>query len=143
MPNRTLLVRKKRLYLKKVPAKGYGVFCREDIKRGEILEVTPAIILNEKDQNKVSDTFLDSYVFQVGKISKQMRKWCHVKDVDGAAAVVMGILSFCNHDEAPNAEILWEEKKDLLFYMLRATRDIKKNTEVCTSYGKDWFEDRK
>ena len=143
MPNRTSLARKKSLYLNKVPNKGYGVFCREDIKKGEILEVTPAIILNDKDQSHVAKTFLDNYVFQIGAISRKMKQWCKIKKTENSAAVVMGILSFCNHSEEPNAEIIFEEKKDLLFYMLRTTRAIPKNVEICTTYGKGWFDDRK
>lgn len=142
MSRKYSLNRKKDLYLKDAGAKGYGVFCRAKIKKGEILEETPAIIMNDKDGPLIEKTFLNNYVFQIGAISRQMKKSCKVKDTDVSSAVVMGILSFCNHDEHPNAEILWEERNDLLFYMLRATRDIPKDTEICTTYGRGWFEDR-
>jgi SET domain-containing protein len=55
----------------------------------------------------------------------------------------MGLMSYCNHSEKPNAEIVWEEKLGTVYHTLQVTRDIPKHTEICTSYGAGWFDDRK
>jgi len=136
------LNRKKDLYLKMTPAKGRGVFCRGNIKRGELLEVTPALLLNEKQTDAIGDTILMNYVFVAGGISKKLKDKTKIKKTGDACCVVMGLASYCNHDAKPNAEVIWEEVEGKLFFSLRATRNIPKNTEICTAYGRGWFKDR-
>lgn len=131
------------LYLKETGTiKGRGVFCTTAIKPGTVLEVTPAIILNEKATDAVDKTVLVNYTFSTGKVSMRTRRQAKLKNPANASAVVMGMASFCNHCENPNAEIVWEEQDGSLYYILRATRAIPKGTEVCTTYGQTWFEER-
>ena len=137
------LDRKNSLYLKETKTKGRGLFCRTAIKAGEILETTPAIILKESDNDAIEDTILSDYVFTTAKLTKKLRTGIGIKDMGNTSCVVMGIASYCNHDEYPNAEILWEEQNGSLYYMLQAIRKIPANTEICTSYGDDWFDDRR
>jgi hypothetical protein len=129
------LDRKGGLYLKEVPGKGRGVFCKTDIARNEVLEVTPSVILDGKATDYTDKTLLANYTFRVGRTKG-------VKNPAASCSVVMGILSFCNHGEQPNATIEWEEIEGTVYYILRATRKIPKDTEICTSYGDGWFEDR-
>ncbi len=136
------MTRKNGLYLKDTDGKGHGVFCKTTIRRGEVLEVTPAIILNEKDTDHADKTILHNYTFDVGNISRTMQRQAHMKRADDSSIVIMGVASFCNHARNPNAEILWEENDGRLFYSLKATRNIPAKTEICTSYGKGWFKDR-
>lgn len=137
------LNRKPGLYLAPAGKKGRGVYCRNAIRKGEILEVTPALILNEKATTRAETTIINDYTFVVGELKKSTLARAGIKKNTDASAIVMGILAYCNHDENPNAEILWDEQGTTLYYMLRATANIKKNTEICTSYGEGWFEDRK
>jgi SET domain-containing protein len=137
------LERKSNIYLKDTgTVKGRGVFCTTAIKKGEDIEITPALVLNESANQQVTDTILGNYVFTVGNVSKKIRERKKIKNVKQASCVIMGIASFCNHDEKPNAEILWEEQSGSLYYILRATRNIPADTEIVTSYGEGWFEER-
>lgn len=138
----TFLNRKAGLYLKNTETKGRGLFCVDPVAAGEELECTPAIILNEKEQQVIEDTILFNYVFSTGKISKEMRQKLNIKKLGDTSCVVMGIASYCNHDETPNAEVVWQERDETLYYVLQATRDIPAHTEICTSYGENWFENR-
>jgi hypothetical protein len=140
---RITLNRKKGLYLKHAGHKGRGVFCTSRIKKGEVLEVTPALILNKKETERVDKTLLINYTFTTGKISKRLHKIAGLKSHADASSVIMGITSFCNHSEQPNAEVLWEEMGSTLYFSLRAIRPIPKNTEICTTYGDGWFNDRR
>lgn len=137
-----ILKRKEGLYLEKAGAKGRGVFCTKDIKRGEVLEINPSIVLNEKATRHTDKTILVNYVFEAGQLSKRICERLHIKRMSHTSAVLMGVASFCNHAEHPNAEILWEEKRGTLYYTLKATRAIPKHTEICTTYGDGWFNDR-
>jgi len=143
MPEKNIILeRRKGLYLKDTGAKGRGVFCIGNIAAGDVLEVTPAVILNEAATRHADKTILVNYTFATGKVSKCVRDRAHIKKTDHSSAVIMGIASFCNHAEKPNAEILWEEREGALYYTLKATRPIPKNTEICTIYGCGWFDDR-
>lgn len=141
--NSPKLDRKKGLYLKHVETKGRGVFCAFDIRAGETLEISPCILLNERSTSLVDRTILGNYTFVAGTLSKEARKKASIKKASDASSIIMGIMSFCNHGEKPNAEVLWEEVGGTLYHTLRATRKIPKHTEICTTYGAGWFEDRK
>lgn len=138
-----MLHRKGGLYLQDAGHKGRGVFCTTGIKAGEVLEVSPALILDETDTDQIEDTILCNYVFEVGDIPPAVRKRYGIAKTGACSAAIMGVASFCNHDEHPNATIEWEEIDGTLYYSLRATRAIPKGKEICTSYGDGWFDDRK
>ncbi len=137
------LDRKKNLYLKETRARGRGLFCTSKIRKGEELEATPAIILTEDMTKNVDKTILGNYVFKVGDISKKLQKRVGIKTLEKTSCVIMGITSFCNHDENPNAVVVWEQRGGTLYHVLQATNDIPKDTEICTSYGENWFNGRK
>lgn len=136
------LDRKKGLYLDMVEGKWRGVFCHTAIRKGEEIEATPTIVLNEKETMLMQKTIMRDYIFSLGKISKKMRERVHIKDYKEASTIIMGVASYCNHDEKPNAQLYWEERDGTLYHVLTALKDIPKNTEICTSYGGNWFEDR-
>lgn len=136
------LNRKAGLYLDHTETKGRGLFCITDIAADEELEATPAIILNEEETDRIDSTTLLNYVFSTGAISKALKQQAGIRKLDETSCVVMGIASYCNHDEHPNAEVVWEEQDGTLYYVLRATRAIPAHTEICTSYGETWFSER-
>ncbi|MFN7114670.1 MAG: SET domain-containing protein [Alphaproteobacteria bacterium] len=138
-----LLDRKEGLYLKHTGSiKGRGVFCTRPIKKGEAIEVTPSLLLNENETLTVDQTHMVNYTFVTGDISAKLRKKTGIKDPEHASSVLFGVMTFCNHDEKPNAIIEWEEDDGTVYFTLRATRAIPKNTEICTTYGEGWFDDR-
>lgn len=137
------LERKKGLYLKNTKEKGRGVFCKNSIKKGEEIEANPTLVLNEKETVSLQKTLMRDYIFTLGKISKKMQGRVRIKDTDEACCLIMGVTTYCNHDDNKNAEVLWEERDGTLYHVLVATRNIPKNTEICTSYGDGWFDKRK
>ncbi len=134
------LDRKSSLYLKMTETKGRGVFCTADIRKGEELEATPTLLLNEKETLLAQRTILRDYIFTLGKISARLQRLMGIEKIEDAACVIMGVATFCNHDENPNAEIVWEERDGTVYHVLRATRSIPKHTEICTTYGEGWFD---
>ncbi len=138
---KVLMNRKSGLYLKATGRKGRGVFCTGNIKKGELLEVTPAIILNESETSHVDKTGLVRYTFMTGELSARLMKQAGAKDVDSISAVAMGMVSFCNHARDNNALVYWEEHGGTLYYILQALRDIPKGVEICTTYGEEWMQD--
>lgn len=137
------LERKKGLYLKETAEKGHGVFCASEIEEGEIIEISPAILLDEKETAHADKTILYDYKFKISTLSQRQRTLFGVGDPKKSCCVVMGVTSFCNHSENPNADIFWEEDGGTIYHFLEATRHIPKNTEICTNYGRGWFAKRK
>lgn len=137
------LNRKQGLYLASAGKKGRGVYCRTAIKKGELLETTPAILISAKETAHLDKTVLVNYAFAVGKLSKSLLKKNGLKPNEDVCCMVMGILSYCNHGDTPNAEVGWLEQGGSLYYALRATRNIPKGVEICTTYGDGWFDDHK
>lgn len=136
------LDRIKGLYIKDTAAKGRGVFCRRDIEEGEIIEISPALVLDERATANAEKTILNDYKFKLGDLSKSLRAHFGIKDPKKGCCIVMGLMAFCNHDENPNADIYWEEDEGTLYHFLEAAQDIPKNTEICTNYGRGWFAKR-
>lgn len=137
------LHRKDGLYIASAGPKGRGVYCDRAIRKGETLEVTPALPFNEAQTRHIDRTPLVNYTFGTGALSKKLQKDIGVKKSEDVSCVVYGVLTFCNHDPSPNAEIQWEEHAGTIYYHLVATKAIKPGTEICTSYGEEWFDDRK
>lgn len=136
------LERKSGLYLKDTPTKGRGVFCTRAIRKGEELEATPTLILTEAETRLIDKTMLVDYVFTIGKLSKKTLGKAIIKKPENASCVIFGVATFCNHCDNHNAQIEWEERDGTLYHVLKAIRAIPKNTEICTSYGEGWLEER-
>jgi SET domain-containing protein len=137
------LNRREGLYLKNTKTKGRGVFCTKRIKKDEEIEMTSSIVLNERETELIQKTIMRDYIFTLGKISKSIKERTKVKDTDEGSCIITGMMTYCNHDEEPNAQIVWEEKGGSVYHTLIALKNIPANTEICTSYGTDWFKGRK
>lgn len=127
------------LYLLDIPSKGRGVFCKRDIKQGEIIEIAPSVVLDRKE---IEDISLAHYAFETDNLSKSLMASLKVKKPEETACIILGITSICNHSNNPNAS--WDDINELytVYFKLEAMVDIPKNTEICVSYGDDWFNVR-
>lgn len=120
------------LYVDTSLVSGRGVYCREDLRSGQLIEVAPVIRLPAKDIEHIHATTLHDYYFIWGKEDKQV-------------GIVLGYGSLYNHDPSPTAEYVPDFERDILtFYTLKA---IPANTEITVNYNgtpsvvkKLWFE---
>lgn len=103
--------------IRQSPGKGRGVFATRAIKRGEVIEVAPAVVVPTRQDDELIKTFLEHYLFQSD---------------DGTRYVVgLGYASLINHGDRPNAEFF----VDIDRITIKATRAIQKNAEVTVDYG--------
>ncbi|MCB0641975.1 MAG: SET domain-containing protein-lysine N-methyltransferase [Phaeodactylibacter sp.] len=122
------------LYVAKSELGGRGVFTREVITVGTLIEVAPVIVLPGKDTAKIHATRLHDYYFIWG-------------ENDDQCAIVLGYGSLYNHDFQPNTEYQPNfEEQTLEFY---AIRNIPAGEEIKVNYNGDpriqeklWFEDK-
>ena len=111
---------------------GKGVFASKDIKKGEIIEVAPILVLEFTDFINTRWNLLFEYYF-----------W-----MDDYVALALGFASLYNHSKQPNCEYeLNREAKTITFI---AIKEIKKDSEIYFNYkGKTnpktplWFEREK
>ena len=114
-----------KIEIKESPNKGFGVFAKEKISKGEIIEVCPLIKL---DVPHNSSTLFD-YRFYYPKKGDN-RKY----------VVALGYGSLYNHNNQNNAD--WRDGKPMTFEFF-ALRDIEPGEEICTSYGgPEYFKQR-
>lgn len=108
---------------------GRGVFAKENIKEGEILQECHHILLHDKFPNL--NEKLKSYVFAFpieidGNKTKQV------------SSVVLGFGSIFNHQKDNNADWLIDNCRDVFTFYAR--KNIKKDEEICTNYGDGYLK---
>lgn len=111
--------------------KGMGVFAAEPIKKGEIIEVCPLILVPMKDFEQVKKTKLYYYFFEYTKTY---------------FAIALGYCSLYNHSYSPNAKYLYNYRKKTITIV--ALKNIDLNEEIFFNYNYfpndktplgDWF----
>jgi SET domain-containing protein len=114
-----LLSQMPNLYILNHPLKGRGVHCAEDIQKGSVLEVCPAIILSAEDTKLIHQTHLYDYYFA----------WEDGKD---SSAIALGYGSLYNHSENPNAEPESIQERNEI--RITAIKDIPAGEEITINY---------
>jgi len=110
-----------------------GVFARSDIKKGEIIERCPIILVPRYDMSNLNESILVTYFFYFGKNRERL-------------AIVLGFGSIYNHSYEPNATYKIKHAEKTIDFI--ALSDINKDDEITVNYNygnpKDksslWFE---
>jgi hypothetical protein len=123
---------KKQLYLKIIPAKGRGVFCKKHIKAGSLIETSPLLVLPAQDYPAISHTRLTDYIFHFDKDKR-------------LTALALGFGSLYNHALYPNATYDIDHVNRLITYY--ASENISDGKEICINYdgspgSEEWFKTR-
>ena len=108
------------LYIANSPLGGRGVFTSEKIDRGQLIEVSPVLVLQKGDRSHLDKTALYHYYFIWGVD-------------DETCAIALGYGSLYNHSYSPNAEYEPDyEANQLSFY---AFKDIQADSEITVNYS--------
>lgn len=123
-----------KIVIKETKKKGRGVFATARIKKGEVIEVCPVVVLPYKDRKLIDKTKVHDYYFYWGPKNQP--------------AIALGYGSIYNHSYEPNAEYDQNVKKKIITFT--ALRNIDKGEEICTNYNGDpdvqdkvWFDKSK
>jgi SET domain-containing protein len=116
--------------VKRIKGKGRGVFARRRIRKGEVIERVPMIVMTAKEfEDEVSGSCLSNYCFAWGR---------------NQVALALGYGSIYNHSYAPNARYEDVGPQTKLF---RALRTIEPGEEITVNYNgkpgsrsKVWFK---
>jgi len=107
--------------IRKSPIQGWGVFAKEDIKKGELLEEVPFLTL-PLDPSEASSLFID-YRFNY---PSGVEKW--IKQT-----IPFGFACLYNHSDKSNAWWYTDLENEVFFFV--AIKEIKKDEEITTYYG--------
>lgn len=118
-----------RVEIREDPAKGRGVFARQPIAAGTLIEAAPVIIVPPEQCVLLDRTILHDYYFQ----------WDDNSNRSGRGAVPLGLVALCNHSRRPNARARRNLAQDTLD--LVATAPIAAGREVTIDYHCPlWFD---
>jgi SET domain-containing protein len=126
---RILPVPNHRIEIRSSPGRGRGVFAREPIASGTIIEAAPVIVLPAADCPMLDRTIIYDYYFH----------WDGDPDGEGRGALALGLVTLCNHSNRPCARV--DRNHAQLTLSLIATAPIKPGEEVTIDYGCTlWFK---
>ena len=121
--------RNDRLEIRSDPVKGRGIFAREPIAAGALVEAAPVIIVPAEQCPLLDRTILHDYYFH----------WDGDPDGEGRGAVALGLVALCNHSRRPNARVRRNFAQDTLD--LVALLPIAAGDEVTIDYNCPlWFD---
>ena len=128
---RILPVPNHRIEIRTSPWRGRGVFAREAIAPGTVIEAAPVIILPAEECAALDQTIIHNYYFH----------WDGDPDGKGRGALGLGLVTLCNHSSHPTARVERDYTRNTLD--LIATARIEPGDEVTIDYGCAlWFEPR-
>jgi len=118
-----------RVEVKMRPGRGRGLFAREAIAPGTLIESAPVIILPAEDCPALDQTIIYDYYFH----------WDGNADGEGRGALGLGLVTLCNHSGLPCARVDRNYARQTLD--LVATAPIRPGDEITIDYRCTlWFK---
>ncbi|OCA82843.1 SET domain-containing protein [Pseudobacillus wudalianchiensis] len=120
------------IYIKDTGRYGRGVYAARDIRKGELIEISPVVVSPKKEWKYLEKTVLFDYCFSWGKDYEH-------------TAIVLGYGSIFNHSYTPNAT--FDNNLDNLSVDFYAITDIAEGEEITINYNGEpedqsplWFD---
>ena len=111
--------------IRRIRGKGRGVVATRDLPAGTEIATCPVIVYDWADAARIEKTRLGDYNFRFGERAQR-------------SCIVLGVISLCNHADAPNAELVCREADETM--TLVAARPIAAGEEICIRYRRPlWF----
>lgn len=104
---------------------GRGVFTREDIDAGTLVEVAPVIVMTAAERKLLDQTLLHDYIFEWGEQSDQ-------------CCMALGYVPVYNHSYQSNCE--YEMDFDSRQILIRSVKPVKAGEELFINYNGEWNE---
>src|SRR5689334_11227090 len=111
------------LYLEKTGDMGRGVFTRERIPKGTVIEISPVVVMSNEDRVHLDKTKLHDYIFEWGKKKEQ-------------CCMALGFIPMYNHSYKSNCEYFMDFDEEIIF--IKTVKAIEKGAELTINYNGDW-----
>ena len=116
------------LYIDFIEKKGKAVFTNHKIEAGEVIEISPVIVMKKEDRNHLDKTLLHDYIFE----------WGEEKD---KCCMALGFIPMYNHSYKSNCEYFMDYEEETIF--VKTVRAIEAGEELTINYNGDWDDDTK
>ena len=116
------------LYLDKTANAGRGVFTRERIPKGTVIEISPVVVMSNEDRIHLDKTKLHDYIFEWGKEKDQ-------------CCMALGFIPMYNHHYKSNCEYFMDFDDEIIF--IKTVRAIDKGAELTINYNGDYNDKTK
>ena len=107
-----------KIKLANIPKKGRGVIADEYYENEDVIHIAPFLVVPKEEDAFICDSFLGDYVFE---------------NNDNNTVIGMGLSSFFNHSDRPNAEFIFDN--DSIIFI--ALTSIFVGDEITINYGWD------
>jgi uncharacterized protein len=101
---------------------GKGLYATKNIKKGEIVEISPVVVLDKCDSGTLSSTKLNVYVFEWNKSS---------------SALALGVGSLFNHCSNHRLNVTYMNSFGTKEIVFMTSRSVKKGEQLFINYGYD------
>ena len=109
-------------------AMGRGVFTRERIPAGTVVELSPVIVMSRDDRVHLDKTLLHDYIFEWGADKK-------------SCCLALGYISVYNHAYESNCEYFMDYEDETI--MIKTIRTIAAGEELTINYNGNWNDGRR
>ena len=116
------------LFIDKSNDRGRGVFTRERIPAGTVIEISPVIVMSMEDRQHLDKTLLHDYIFEWGKLKDR-------------CCMALGLIPIYNHNYKSNCEYFMDFEEESIF--VKTVRIIEKGEELTINYNGDWNDGKK
>lgn len=116
------------LYIDTTANRGRGVFTKERIAAGTVIELSPVIVMSKEDRQYLDKTLLHDYIFE----------WGTLKD---KCCMALGLVPMYNHSYKSNCEYFMDFDDNTI--AVKTVKDIKKGEELTINYNGDWNDPAK
>lgn len=120
------------LYIANIGDKGRGVFCRQNLSEGIIIEWAPVVVMPAADRKLLDKTLLHDYIFEWGKNKEQ-------------CAMALGYIPIYNHNYDSNCEYFMNYDTETIY--IKTMKPVAANEELTINYNgifndetEIWFE---
>ncbi|MFI5152477.1 MAG: SET domain-containing protein [Chitinophagales bacterium] len=111
------------LYIEQTDGMGKGVFTRQAIDKGSIIEIAPVLVMEKEDRRLLDQTLLHDYIFEWGQDKHQ-------------CCIALGYVSIYNHSYHANCEYEMDYEKEIM--TIKSVRYILPGQELFINYNGDW-----
>ena len=111
------------LFIGKSNNKGRGIFTKEDIPAGVVIEISPVIIMSKEERKLLDQTLLHDYIFEWG-INKEQ------------CCMALGYVPLYNHSYTSNCEYEMDFENGKI--SIKSVRIIIAGEEIFINYNGDW-----
>ncbi|MFX0043350.1 MAG: SET domain-containing protein-lysine N-methyltransferase [Candidatus Hodarchaeota archaeon] len=104
--------------------KGKGLFAKQEIKKGKIIDVTHVVLIPNNDYELIDKTIISNYCYS----------WENPKyKSEYKMALAMSLCQFMNHSYNPNVRYEYHYRNDSIKYI--AIKNISKGEELTMNYN--------